>query len=146
MIEVREISVFAVQSWRELVAEYIEECGRAEIAKPDPQWKMYAAMEASGLYAVFGVYVDEALAGFATVLTMVSPQYGVMMCNVEKIFVGKAHRNGTAFARLKAAVEEHARKAGAKRILWTTIAGSAMEAMFDKRFPRINAIYCQALR
>lgn len=128
-----------------LVAEYSAECGIPALGEPKPQWAMYAVMEASGAMQAFAVFVGDEMAGFATVLAMVSPHYGVKVASVESMFVGQAYRASGAGTKLMAVVEAYALGAGCKALMYSAKAGSRLEALLDRRCDRTSSIFCKPL-
>ena len=116
MFRVEAIHYGEIRKEPELLAEYAAESGVAGIGPVNPQWALYAAMEAAGALQVFAVYADEAMVGFATVLCAVMPHYGVMVANLESLFVSSAWRHTRAGAMLLRMVHQHAVERGCKAL------------------------------
>ncbi len=145
MLECKPITFRTIRDAPRLLAEYAEECSISLIGKPDPQWDTYEALEASGALAVFGVFVDEKLVGFASVLAYILPHYGVMAGTVESLFVSSPYRGTGAGLYLMRAVETFARLVGCKAILYSAPVGGKLEALLDRSATRTNAVFCKAL-
>jgi len=145
MIAVAAIAYIDVKDQTALLAEYEAECSIPALGRPEPQWEMYHRMQAAGLMQAFAVYVDDAMVGFASVLVSVLPHYGFCAATVESLFVAAAQRGTGAGTRLMAAVEEYARLAGCKLILYGAPAGGQLEALLGKRYTRTSSMYCKPL-
>lgn len=144
-MKVGPISYADVAASPELLLEYAAECSLPGIGPICPMWEMYAALEASGCYQVFGTHEDGNLIGFACVLTTMNPHYSRMVATVESLFVRRDYRNGTLAARLMRAMEVHAEARGCVAILYSALAGSVLEKLLEKRIERSNAVFSKAL-
>jgi GNAT superfamily N-acetyltransferase len=145
MITVAAIAYTDVKDQPELLAEYAAECGVPVVGQPDPQWEMYAQIQAAGLMQGFAVYVDDVMAGFACVLMTVLPHYGFKAATVESLFVALAQRSSGAGTRLMAHVEREAERAGCKVILYSAPADGQLEALLGKRYARTNSVFYKPL-
>jgi len=145
MITVVAISCADVREQAELLAEYVAECSMPALGQAQPQWEMYERMQAAGILRMFGVYVDDSMVGFASVLVSVLPHYGVRAATVESLFVAAEHRGTSAAARLMKAVEGHAREQECKVVFYGAPAGGKMEGLLGKRYVRVSSMFCQGL-
>ncbi len=135
MAEIRRVRVAQIRDARELLEEYAAECSLQELAPTNPQREMYAAMERSGNFQCFGVFVGDWLVGFAIVLTYVVPHYGRKAAVAESLFLGSAHRHGRMGIELIQAVESHAREQGCVATILTAPAGSKLERLLGRLKP-----------
>lgn len=142
---IAEINFAWLLTKRELLDEYADECRIDGLPPVNPHWPLYETLEASGVYRVFGAYKDGKMVGFAGVLTTVNAHYSEMMATVESLFVSKAARDGSVPARLMGAIETHAAARGCVGILYSALAGSALEAVLGKRYSRTNAVFFKPL-
>lgn len=135
-----------IENKRELLAEYEAECSIDALGNVNPQWKTYAALEASGTFTAFGVFDGGAeMVGFAGVIHNVLPHYGVKVAVAESLFVSKAWRKTMAAARLMGAIERDASLRGCKAILYSAPAGGQLEKLLGKRYTRTNSVFCKPL-
>jgi len=67
--------IFNHPSFSALTEEYGAEC--STLGRPNPQPDLYDLLERSGGFQAFGVYEDEALVGYASVLIYVLPHFGI---------------------------------------------------------------------
>lgn len=132
---------------QQLFAEYERECALEELGATCPQREMYAAMERSGLFTAFGVYVGERLVGFATLLLYVLPHYGKKIANVESIFISPAWRNTGIGSELIHEIERFATHETCAAILYSAPTGSRLERLLGlkKTYRRSNAIFIRSL-
>jgi GNAT superfamily N-acetyltransferase len=139
---VTEVRVFGAR----LLAEYAAECSIPALGETNPQWEMYEMLQASGKLRVFGAY-HIGLIGFATVLLSELPHYGVRAGIVESLFVGSAYRKTGAGRLLMMAVEEAARYAGCKGVLYSAPVGGKLEKVLDAdtSVSRTNTVFFKAL-
>lgn len=151
MADIRKVSyadILAAPNAKELFAEYEAECANPELVPINPQADLYAAMEASGGLQAFGVYDEDALIGFLTVLVWTVPHYGKKIGSNADIFLASGHRmNGTG-ARMIALAEEYAKSEGGACFQWTVPTGSRFArllALNVSRYRRSNSIYLRAL-
>lgn len=89
----------AHQNFVDLVEQYAQECAIDGMPHPSGKLELYKMLEQSGFQDAFQVTVDGLLIGFAVVLCVTSPHYGVQVATTETIFVTKAER-GLAGGRL----------------------------------------------
>lgn len=118
MIAIRTCSVaelFDDPRCARLIAAYAEECGNALVGKPAPRRDMYENLERTGLAQCFAAYEDEALCGFALLVTAVVPHYGLSCATLESLFVERGAGSGRDLMR---AVEELARERGCVAIFY----------------------------
>ena len=132
----------------ELLAEYAAECSIPEIGEINPQAELYARMEQSGSFQVFGAFEGEELIGFAAVLVYLNPHYGKMIATVESIFLSPVHRTSTAGNGLMNAIEEYARGKECEAILYSAKAGTSFEKLLSilKPYQRSHSVFLRHLR
>ena len=121
-----------------------------------PQADLYARMEASGSFQVFGIYDiprfqvfdEERLCGFATVLVYVVPHYGRRIATVESLFLRAGSRNRPNGNALMDAVEGYAKEHGCEAILYSARTGSRFERLLSllKPYERTNSVFLRCLR
>jgi hypothetical protein len=112
-------------------AELIEEYGKECMVQVNPQAEIYARMEDSGALQCFGVYDDQDLVGFASVLTAVMPHSGIRIGTVESIFVSAGKR--PSGASLMVTLEKYAKAAGCAMLLYSARVGSRLEWILSQR-------------
>lgn len=114
-----------------LMSEYAWECSMPELGDVNPQRELYQAMEDSGGLKSFGVYKEDKLIGFATLLIYVLPHYGKKIATTESIFIAIDHRNSVAGARLLSFLEDYAKGQGCEAFLYTAPEGSRFSALLS---------------
>ena len=113
----------------QLIAEYGAECSIPEIGRINPQPDLYATLEQSGGFHLFGVYGGETLIGFVSLLIYVLPHYGVKVATTESIFLASAHRHSDTGTKMLEFIEAFAKEQGCKVMLYT--------APLEGRFARL---------
>lgn len=127
---------------RELIEEYAAECADPIFGEVKPAAEIYAAAEKAGLLQCLGVYADNRLAGFATVMSSVLPHHGVQVALVESLFVSARYRAGGFGTDLLRAIEDYARESGADGVLYSVRPDSRLERLFEmKNYPRVGATF-----
>lgn len=145
MITVSGIPYSDIKDHPELLAEYAEECGIAALGPPNPQWEIYAKIEAAGMLQAFAVYAGDVMVGFASVLCNILPHYGFKAATVESLFVSAQYRKYGAGAELMRFIEQFAGLAECKLIFYSAPAGGQLEALLVRRHTRTNSVFCKAL-
>lgn len=112
-----------------LIAEYAAECSIPEIGVISPQAEMYAAMEKSGNFQVFGAFDGRLPVGFAAPLTYLNPHYGRRIATMESVFLARTHRSGRAGNQLMNAAEEYGRERECEAMLYSAKKGSQFEKL-----------------
>ena len=133
---------------KELFAEYESECVNPELAPINPQADLYAAMEASGGLQAFGVYEEDALIGFLTVLVWTVPHYGKKIGSNADIFLAMKHRIGGTGVKMIEIAEKYAKSKGCACFQWTVPSGSRfakMLALNTGRYRRSNIVYLRSI-
>jgi acetyltransferase (GNAT) family protein len=127
----------------ELLKEYSEECSIPEIGRPNPQREIYASMEKSGLMYSFGVFDDDELVGFVTLLLFILPHYGKKIANVESLFLSKSHRNGSNGIWLMEKIEEWVKMMQCVGMLYNSRAGSRLESLLSSlpKYTHTNSVF-----
>lgn len=130
-----------------LLAEYARECSIPEIGEFNPQRAMYAAMEASGGFKVFGVFHMEQIIGFFALLIYVLPHYGQRIATTESIFLALAHRRAPVWQQMRKFIREYAKEQGCRTVLLTAPAESRFEKllMLDEDCRRSNSVFVWSL-
>lgn len=132
-LRVRRVSYVAIlcaPNAQRLIDEYAAECS---IPDALPQVEMYAAMEKVGVLQCFGAYLNEALIGFASIVSGPMPHNGKRLATMESIFVSADHRSSGAGNALLAATEQHAAELGCVSIIYTVRLGSALQRVLLRR-------------
>jgi GNAT superfamily N-acetyltransferase len=151
MINIRAVSyadIIGASNAKELFAEYEAECANPELAPINPQTDLYAAMEASGGLQAFGVYDEDALIGFFTVLIWTVPHYGKKIGSNADIFLASAHRMNGVGSKMIVLAEEYAKSKECVCFQWTVPAGSRFArllALNARRYRRSNSVYLRSL-
>jgi GNAT superfamily N-acetyltransferase len=150
VIEILPVSladVLDAPNAKALFAEYEAECSLPELRPIDPQRDIYAAMERTGAFQSFGVYVKGVLVGFASALTYIVPHYGKRIATVESLFLAAGHRRGRTGNELLNAIEEYARKQGCIVVLYSAPAGSQFERLLRllKPYRHSNTVFLRSL-
>lgn len=145
-VDIRRISYAVILDCSEsnaLLAEYAMECSIPEIGTPKPQRAVYADMERIGLMHSFGVFADDLLVGFATLLVFVLPHYGAKVANVESLFLARSGRRGDVGKRLMAHIENEARAMKCVGVLYNARAGSRLERLLSvtSKYKRTNSVF-----
>lgn len=143
--EVRKVAwtdVLGNDTGDQLIAEYAAECAIPEIGEIHPQADVYAALEQAGILQSLGVYVGGQLVGFAGVVTVPLPHYGVQVASAESLFVSAKYRTAGCGTALLRAIEAHARDRGSVGVLYSALPGSQLETLLEfKRYTRASAVF-----
>jgi GNAT superfamily N-acetyltransferase len=139
--------IFKAPNAKELFAEYAAECSIPAVGPVNPQIELYRRMEQSGLSKTFGVFHEEQLIGFATLLRSPLPHYGVWAGTVESLFVMKDHRKGGAGRELIRFVKQYAKDAGCRVIFFSAKTGSQLEKLLYlmREYEPTNTIFMGSL-
>jgi len=138
-----------------LIDEYAAECSIEQIGQIYPQEHVYAAIENSGLAQFLGVYVQvqhpietEKLVGFAVLLFVTPPHYGIPVGVVESLFVSYAHRSGGTGRALLNAIEDAALEADCKAVLYSAPANSRFAKLLEvgHAYVHTNVVYARRLQ
>lgn len=100
----------------------------------EPDVSAYVHLQSLGAVFALAAFEAEQIIGYST--AFIAPHHfnpDVVMCHTDALFVAKAHRGGSAGARLIAATEDVARARGAHRICWHTRAGTALADVLSRR-------------
>lgn len=128
-----------------LLAEYAAECSIPELGQIAPQREMYRTMEAAGTLHTFGIYRDDTLVGFATLILYVLPHYGRKVAATESIFVTRTYRSSGVGARLLRFIDEYATERGCVAVLYTAPTGSQFDKLLTLKHRRSNSVYIKGL-
>ncbi len=151
MINIRPMSyrdIIDAPNAAELFAEYESECANPELGPISPQADLYAAMEASGGLQAFGVYENDSLIGFLTILIWTVPHYGKKIGSNADIFLASEHRGSGTGAKMIALAEGYAKSKGAICFQWTVPAGSRFAKLLSfnvGRYRRSNSVFLRTL-
>ena len=132
----------------ELFQEYAAECALPELEPINPQPEIYAAMETSGGLQAFGVYEDDTLVGFLTVLIWTVPHYGKKIGSNADIFLASEHRMNGMGPKMIALAEGYAKEKGCCAFQWTAPVNSRFAkllALNVDRYRRTNVVYLRNL-
>jgi GNAT superfamily N-acetyltransferase len=131
-----------------LLAAYADECSIPEIGEPKPQATQYELLESAGALHTFGVYENDELVGFASVLIAPLPHYGRKVATIESIFVHPAHRESAIGRTLMLVVEQFADVQGCAAILYSAPKGSRFDKLLNilPDYRNTNAVYCRSLQ
>lgn len=150
MTGIRKITaraIFEAPSSTKLLSQYGAECSLAEIGDINPQPEMYERMEQSGALQCFGSFSDDALVGFAAVLTYIVPHYGKKLASVESLFVDPAYRRTAVGLGLLIKIERYAKEQGCCAIGYSAPSGGSLERLMARRkkFRRTNSVWMRSL-
>jgi GNAT superfamily N-acetyltransferase len=122
----------ATPNLRAVLDEYAQ-CAVPELGEANPQYEAYRVMERTGRFQAIGAFDGAMLAGFAFVVTAVSPHYGKLVATAESMFVPKEYRHSGVGLYLMRAVKEHAWLAGAHALVYTAAVDSPLSKLLDRR-------------
>lgn len=139
--------IFDAPNATELFDAYARECSIPSIGAPNPQIDIYDSMSKAGLMHCFGAYDNDALIGFAVVLSHVLPHYSKRVATVESLFTLSAYRRSGVGAKLLSIVESFACADGCVAILYSAPSGSTFERLLSRKqgYAKTNAVYCKEL-
>lgn len=131
-----------------LFTAYAAECSIPEIGEAHPQSKQYELLESAGVLHTFGVYEEDELIGFASVLICSLPHYGRKVATIESIFIHPEHRDACIGRTLMLVVEQFADVQGCAAILYSAPSGSRFNKLLDHlpEYRNTNAVYCRSLQ
>lgn len=132
MVELRACTVSDVASapgFADALEEYALECHLPEIGQARAQLDTYLAIEKSGVFHLIGAFDGPTVVGFAAVLAVSLPHYGVLAAIAESLFVVKAYRLDGVGWRLLNEVRQLARRLEAKTLLLTAPVGGALDRL-----------------
>lgn len=136
-VMVRKIKISEVEaneSFIVLAKEYAQESSIHGLPSPTEKLAAYHAIEASGVFQVYGAFLNDILVGFIAVLTPVIPHYGIGIAMAESFFVGKEYRKTGAGLKLLRAAQDHALHARSPGLFVTAPTGSIL----SKILPRLG--------
>lgn len=124
-----------------MLTEYAAECSIPLLGEINPSRELYAALEKAGVLACFGIFRNEELAGFATVLFTVYPHYSKKVATVESLF---ALQGG---AELLAHVRQFAKQQQCAAIMYSAPVGGRFEKLLEskKSCERTSSIFGEQL-
>jgi GNAT superfamily N-acetyltransferase len=130
-----------------LLAEYAAECSLPELGEIAPQYYLYEAMERSGTLRSFGVFNDDRLVGFATLLLYVLPHYGKKVATTESIFISAAQRVTGIGSKLLDFIENYARENDCTAVLYSAPTGSQFAKLLglQKTYRHSNDTFIRSL-
>ena len=135
--------ILDASNWQELLDEYAQECASYELGPPRPQRELYEKLEASGGFQAFGVYDQDALVGFATVLIYVLPHFGIKVATSESIFVTAEFRYLSTC--LLDSLKNYARGMLCADFLYSAPVGSQFDRVLSHRLRHTNNVYLETL-
>lgn len=109
-----------------LAREYAAESAILGLPPAGEKFAIYPAIESSGIFHIYGAFIDGSLVGFIALLLPVIPHYGVAIAIAESFFVAKEHRKSGAGTQLRHAAERHARDAGSPALLLSAPTGGRL--------------------
>ena len=144
---IKRVSCTDILDAEDLLKEYADECSIPEIGVICPQREIYAHMQSTGLMHSFGVFEEEKLVGFASILLFTLPHYGKKVANVESMFLAKSHRMGGFGLELMKEIEQFAKERGCSAMLYNARFGSALEKMLTRasNYERTNSVFLRSL-
>lgn len=132
------IRMIFASDWIERAAPLIEEHWQ-EIALNKalmvlaPDVATYRALEEQKKLVSLGAFVGEELVGYSVSVLQHHLHYsGLCVAMNDVLFVGKAHRHGSAGVRLIKWTERAARSRGARMMLWHAKPGTALESLMPR--------------
>jgi hypothetical protein len=131
-----------------LLGEYAEECAHAVLPPPAPQPETYAQLEQTGWMSLLGLFGDDRLEGFATILTGPNAHYGgLRLATTESLFVGREAREAGGGAVLMRSVMTIAKLEGAAALMVSAPMGGSLQAALRgaKKFREMSRVYVRAL-
>lgn len=149
-IEVRPCSIAemaAAPNIGALLFAYAHESSVPELGAPRAQVHTYRKLEAAGVLHPLGAFNDSELVGFLLLLVTVLPHYGVPAATTESFFVLPEVRKHGVGLQLLAHAEARARDLGAKAVLVSSPAGSALDRVLSskKEYRCSNIVHVKAL-
>jgi len=134
--------IFNDPSFSALTEEYGAEC--STLGRPNPQPDLYDLLERSGGFQAFGVYEDEALVGYASVLIYVLPHFGIKIATTESIFITRNFRHYGL--DLMARIERYAKISGCEEFIYTTPVESKFDRLLNAlEYDHTNNVYRRKL-
>jgi GNAT superfamily N-acetyltransferase len=142
---IRPVSYTDILAAKTLLHEYAQECSIPELGYAYPQPELYALLESSADFQVFGVYDGEVMVGFAAVLIYPLPHYGHKVAATESIFILREHR--TKGADLMAFLEDYARQRECMAFLYSAPVNSQFDRMLtaSKGYRHTNNVHLRKL-
>lgn len=129
-------------NWPALLAEYAAECSLPELGEASPQRDLYDLLEKSGGFQAFGVYDNETLVGFSSVLIYVLPHFGKKIASSESIFVAQPSGSGLD---LIDSMKAHARVNECSHFIWSARVGSRFDLLLKHLHRHTNNVYLETL-
>lgn len=149
MMAVRKCTVaelMACPTFAGLHQEYAADAAIAGLPPVDEKLATYRAIEGSGVFHVFGAFVDEELVGFAAVVAPIIPHYGATVAVSESLFVAKRHRKSGAGLALLRAAEAQARQVGSPALLVSAPVGGPLAEILPRLgYRETNRVFCRSL-
>lgn len=130
-----------------LAAAYAEECAVPALPRSRADAEGYRALEAQGVYQLFGAWQDGRLIGFLGVILNSVPHHeGVKFASVESLFVEPGSRKGGPGLALVREAERFAAGRGAAALFMSAPRGGRLERLLPRLgFDAANTVFVKAL-
>ncbi|WP_298069393.1 GNAT family N-acetyltransferase [uncultured Mailhella sp.] len=130
-----------------LAAAYAEECAVPALPRSRADAGGYRALEAQGVYQLFGAWQDGRLIGFLGVILNSVPHHeGVKFASVESLFVEPERRKGGPGLALVREAERFAAGRGAAALFMSAPRGGRLERLLPRLgFDAANTVFVKAL-
>ena len=149
MVIVEKITVGNIErsdNFKVMLEEYGRESGISGLPEPLARMETYRALEKSGMMTCFGVFYEDTLVGFATVLVSDMPHYSQPVATTESFFVMAEHRGTGAGMSLLREVEAYAASRGAAGILVSSPSqGALVDILPRKGYSESNRVFFKGL-
>ena len=150
MTEVRPISVSQFKAFHgveEMLSRYAEESAIDGMPKFKPDWNAYIAMENVGAFHLIGVFVEDVIVGFISVMVTVMPHYSVPVAVTESFYVLPEYRKGGNGVKLLKEAEAYAVSKGAEGLLVSAPYSGDLDRYLSntKRYRQTNAVFFKRL-
>lgn len=125
----RVCKIDEILSATDLIEEYINESATCGLPQPSPQSGIYRMLEHNGILHSFGAFKGDNIIGFITMISTISPHYGILISVSESFFVSKKDRKTGAGIKLLRMAEKFAISIGSKGILVGAPIGKGLDKM-----------------
>lgn len=133
-VDIRALTIdeLEARAWRLLEQHYDEIARNKEVAKLDPDWGKYRAMEAGDMLLSLGAWDGDELVGYSVNFALTNIHYRKLFyVHNDVLFIAKSHRgHGRALIEQ---TEFHAKRIGAKLLMWHAKEGTALDLILRRR-------------
>ena len=133
MYTIFEVTSSDIIKEHDLLSLYAKESKSKLVPEKNPDFMLYSNLEKLGMFKCFGLYKDNNMVGFITLLITTMPHYSKLAGTVESFYVSKEHRKFGTGKSLLATVEEYLKNLKVDTLF--------LSAPLDSRLAKANRLF-----